>query len=164
MSLINFGKELGKKPVERASMQIVAAQPAPQPLALVDPATQQRAELARIAQSNWLNLEAQLGQVTDECNEWRRRAEIAEAENERLLEREAARFQREDALKEKYREALAAAMAAFGAAAPIMLDAHRKISAAMRMASKNNMSALAEQIKEDYPLPSVVQQGPASQS
>ena len=160
MSLINFGKGLGKKPVERANMQIVAAQP----LALVDPATQQRAELARIAQSNWLNLEAQLGQVTDECNEWRRRAEIAEAENERLLEREAARFQREDALKEKYREALAAAMAAFGAAAPIMLDAHRKISAAMRMASKNNMSALAEQIKEDYPLPSVVQQGPASQS
>jgi acetolactate synthase small subunit len=161
MSLINFGKGPGKKPVECANMQIEAAQPA---RALVDPAKQQRAELARIAESNWLNLEAQLEQVTDECNEWRRRAKIAEAENERLLEREAAHFQREDALKEKYREALAAAMAAFGAAAPIMLDAQRKISAAMRTASKNNISALAEQLKEDYPLPSVVQRGPALKS
>jgi hypothetical protein len=45
-----------------------------------------------------------------------------------------------------------------------MLDAHRKISAAIGARSKIDMPALAEQIKEDYPLPSVVRQGPASQS
>jgi hypothetical protein len=59
MSLINFGKGVGKKEVECANMQIEAAQPAP-PRALVDPAKQQRAKLARIAETNWLELEAQL--------------------------------------------------------------------------------------------------------
>ena len=156
MSLINFGKEPDKKPVERANMQIEAAQPAPLNRALVDPVKQQRAKLARIAESNWLELEAQLEQALAEVAEWRRRAEVAESENERLLDREAAAYQRADNDMERYRDALAVAMAAFTAAAPIMLDAHRKIRAAMGARSK--------QIKEDYPLPSVVQQGPASQS
>jgi hypothetical protein len=164
MSLINFGKGLGKKPVESANMQIEVTQSAPPTRALIDPAKQQRAKLARIAESNWLELEAQLGQALAELAEWRRRAEVAESENERLLDREAAAYQRADNDKERYRDALAAAMAAFTAAAPIMLDAHRKISAAIGARSKIVMPALAEQIKEDYPLPSVVRQGPASQS
>ena len=161
MSLINFGKGPCKQPDERANMQIEAAQPAPLKRTLVDPAKQQRATLARIAENNWLELEARLEQALGEVAEWRRRAEIAESENERLLDREAAAYQRADKEKEKYRDALAAAMAAFTAAAPIMLDAHRKISAAIGARSKIDMPALAEQIN---PLPSVVQKGPASQS
>jgi predicted RNase H-like nuclease (RuvC/YqgF family) len=164
MSLIDFGKGPGKKPVERANMPIEAAQPAPQLRTLVDSAKQQRARLARIAESNWLDLEAQLEQAPAEVAEWRRRAEVAESENERLLDREAAAYRRADNDKARYRDALAAAMAAFTAAAPIMLYAHRKISAAMGTPTKIDMPALAEQLKAGYPLPSVVQQGPASQS
>jgi len=154
MSLINFGKE---KKIECANMQIEAGQPAPPPRVLVDPAKQQRAKLARIAESNWLELEAQLEQALAEVAEWRRRAEVAESESELLRDREAAAYRRADNDKERYRDALAVAMAAFTAAAPIMLDARRKISAAIGAASKID-------IKEDYSLPSVVHQGPASQS
>jgi hypothetical protein len=164
MSMINFGKAPGKKPIERVNMQIEETQPAPPKRALIDPEKQKRATLARIAESNWLELEAQLEQALAEVAEWRRRAQVAESENERLLDREAAAYQRSDNEKERYRDALAAAMAAFTAAAPLMLDAHRKISAAIGARSKVDVPALAEQIKEEYPLPSVVQKGPASQA
>lgn len=151
MSLIHPLRS-AKKAIARTDLPAEAA---------INPVRQRRAAIAGAAEANWHDMEAYCDQVTAERDHAINRLEAAEILNARLAEREAALHKRLDDEKERYREALAAAMAAFNAVSPVLLDAYHKIAAVMGSQPALDADTLAEQIKNAEPLPSIVTRGPA---
>jgi hypothetical protein len=167
MSMLNLKKDKAAPP----PMPRIAAMPAPPPRH----SHNEYADEAKRAAQRYLDQVEEINVLKNECDEWQRRAVLAEAEIKRLELRETNLMQQMDArnqqlLEERdgFKHTIAVLHAQFQMAGKVILDAFQSIDHMGGPRPKVNLGDLASEIERQQqvanePMPSVVTRGPAQQ-
>jgi hypothetical protein len=162
----------GKSPMPQPQMPTVNNVPAPRGANFQDQAWAE--EAARAAQRHF-DMAAEIVRLTQELEDWRRRALGAESDIKRAEIREAHLTEQVEAKttqltqeRDIFKEVIIKISTQFGTASQIILDAHKLMDEVLGRKAQINLGALADAIEgsspppaaDEPPLPSVVRAGP----
>ena len=148
-----------RKPKERQRPQRVHDGGVDLPVELQSPVRVAHAEEARRVALRHLEQEASIDALNDEVTAWRSRAAAAEAQLQRMFDREQQLLAMIDEVKtaalhrqEHYRETLTVVKTQFATASRLLLDGFEAISAVTSPArAKVDVNAMAQTLQNDEP-------------